>query len=78
MTSTRRDFLKTAAASGGVIAWSFGVPAFLRRAAALAPDAGKPGAKDTLLVVIEFTGVRHRRCTAPARAMNWLSRSIAG
>jgi uncharacterized protein (DUF1501 family) len=56
MTSTRRDFLKTAAASGGVIAWSFGVPAFLRRAAALAPDAGRPGAKDTLLVVIEFTG----------------------
>jgi uncharacterized protein (DUF1501 family) len=56
MTHNRRAFLKTAAASAGVVAWSLHVPAFLRRAAAAAPDAGKPGAKDTILVVVEFTG----------------------
>src|SRR5947209_19774942 len=56
MTHHRRAFLQTAAASAGVVAWSLHVPAFLRRAAAAAPDAGKPGARDTILVVVEFTG----------------------
>src|SRR5688572_8647807 len=52
MTPTRRLFLQ----SGGLVAWSLTAPAFLNRTAHAAPPAGKPGAKDTLLVVIELTG----------------------
>jgi uncharacterized protein (DUF1501 family) len=55
MSLNRRSFLKTSAAAG-VVAWSLNVPAFLRRAAAAAPASDKPGGKDTVLVVIEFTG----------------------
>ncbi len=54
MSQNRRDFLKLT--SAGVVAWGLNVPAFLSRAAAFAPDSGKPGGKDTVLVVIEFTG----------------------
>lgn len=55
--SNRRDFLKfTSAAGGSLIAWGAGVPSFLTRTAAAAPDAGKAGAKDTILVVVELTG----------------------
>lgn len=32
------------------------VPAFLARTALAAPDAGKPGAKETILVVVQLTG----------------------
>jgi uncharacterized protein (DUF1501 family) len=51
MTS-RRDFLKTSTLLG------FGatVPTFLGRTALAAPVAGKPGAKDTILVVVQLTG----------------------
>src|SRR5258708_35172172 len=56
MSQNRRDFLKATAASAGVVAWGLNVPAFLSRAAALAPTSDKPGSKDTVLVVIEFTG----------------------
>jgi uncharacterized protein (DUF1501 family) len=51
MTS-RRDFLKTSTLLG------FGatVPAFLGKTALAAPAAGKPGAKDTILVVVQLTG----------------------
>ncbi len=50
--SDRRDFLKTSTLLG------FGgtVPAFLGRTAAAAPAAGKPGARDTVLVVVQLTG----------------------
>jgi uncharacterized protein (DUF1501 family) len=54
MPHNRRDFLKLT--SAGVAAWGLNVPAFLSRAAALAPASDKPGGKDTVLVVIEFTG----------------------
>ncbi len=49
---TRRDFLTTSALLG------FGatVPAFLGRTALAAPNADKPGAKDTVLVVVQLTG----------------------
>jgi uncharacterized protein (DUF1501 family) len=56
MNFTRRDFLKTSAASGSLIAWGLSVPAFLSRTAAAAPVAGKPGAKETILVVVQLTG----------------------
>jgi uncharacterized protein (DUF1501 family) len=50
--STRRDFIKTSALLG------FGatVPTFLGKTAFAAPQAGKPGAKDTILVVVQLTG----------------------
>ena len=54
MSQNRRDFLKLT--SAGVVAWGLNVPAFLSRAAALAPASDKPGGKDTVLVVVEFTG----------------------
>src|SRR5436309_7574437 len=50
--STRRDFLRDSTLLG------FGatVPAFLGRTALAAPSADKPGAKDTVLVVVQLTG----------------------
>ena len=52
MFATRRDFLK----GGSLVAWGLTVPTFLSRTATAAPQAGKAGAKDTLLVVIQLTG----------------------
>jgi uncharacterized protein (DUF1501 family) len=48
----RRDFLK----SSSLLACGLSVPAFLGRTALAAPPAGKPGAKDTILVVVQLTG----------------------
>jgi uncharacterized protein (DUF1501 family) len=50
--STRRDFLRTSTLLG------FGatVPTFLGRTALAAPNADKPGAKDTVLVVVQLSG----------------------
>src|SRR5436305_6413488 len=56
MKPTRRDFLKSSLATGGLVSWGLTVPAFLSRTAAAAPTADKPGAKDTILVVIQLTG----------------------
>src|SRR5262249_52272660 len=56
MIPTRRDFLKTSLAAGGLVAWGLGVPAFLARTARAAPPADRPGARDTILVVIQLTG----------------------
>src|SRR5437016_464849 len=56
MIPARRDFLKSALATGGLVSWGLTVPAFLSRTAAAAPDAGKPGARETILVVVQLTG----------------------
>jgi uncharacterized protein (DUF1501 family) len=56
MNRTRRDFLKTSLATGSLVSWGLTVPTFLSRTAAAAPAAGKPGAKETILVVIQLTG----------------------
>jgi uncharacterized protein (DUF1501 family) len=56
MIANRRDFLKTSLAGAGLVSWSVGTPGFLSRTAAAALAADKPGAKDTILVVIELTG----------------------
>src|ERR1700752_4790567 len=56
MTANRRDFLKSSLAGAGLVTWGLSAPGFLNRTAAAAPAAGKPGAKDTILVVIELTG----------------------
>src|SRR5690349_2692082 len=52
----RRDFLKTSVAGGSLVSWGLTVPAFLGRTALAAPPAGKPGARDTILVVVQLTG----------------------
>lgn len=55
-TSTRRQFLKTSLASGSLIGLGASVPVFVSRTAAAAPEAHQPGAKDTILVVVQLTG----------------------
>ncbi len=56
MTPTRRQFLKSSLAGSSLVAWGLSVPAFLSRTAWAAPAAGRPGAKDTVLVMIQLTG----------------------
>jgi uncharacterized protein (DUF1501 family) len=56
MNPTRRSFLKTTVAGGALVSWGSTVPAFLSRTAAASPSAGQPGAKDTILVVIQLSG----------------------
>src|SRR5438105_372241 len=56
MNATRRDFLKTSLATGSLVSWGLTVPTFLSRTAAAAPAAGTPGARETILVVIQLTG----------------------
>jgi uncharacterized protein (DUF1501 family) len=50
--TNRRDFLKVSSLFG----LGATVPTFLARTALAAPDAAKPGAKDTILVVVQLTG----------------------
>jgi uncharacterized protein (DUF1501 family) len=52
MSLSRRDFLKTSS----LVALGSTVPGFLSRTAAQAPAAGLPGARDTILVVVQLTG----------------------
>jgi uncharacterized protein (DUF1501 family) len=52
MSPTRRDFLKTSS----LVALGSTVPGFISRTAAEAPAADRPGARDTILVVIQLTG----------------------
>jgi uncharacterized protein (DUF1501 family) len=56
MNPTRRAFLQTSLASGSLVAWGLTVPNFLARTAFAAPTSEKPGAKETILVVIQLTG----------------------
>src|SRR5947208_5864954 len=48
--------MKPSLATGSLVSWGLTVPTFLSRTAAAAPTAGKPGAKDTILVVVQLTG----------------------
>src|SRR5579871_5419726 len=56
MNTNRRDFLKSSVAAGSMVAWGLSVPSFLSRTAAATRPADRPGAKDTILVVIQLTG----------------------
>src|SRR5262245_41966664 len=56
MTPNRREFLKTTLGAGSLVSLGLSVPTFLSRTAAAAPLADKPGAKDTILVVVQLTG----------------------
>jgi uncharacterized protein (DUF1501 family) len=49
MNTTRREFLS-------LVSWGLTVPTFLGRTAAAALTADRPGARDTLLVVVQLTG----------------------
>ena len=49
MFSNRRDFLKTS----GLVALGLNAPLFLRRTAAAAPPAGKPGGKETSVAAFD-------------------------
>jgi len=53
---TRRDFLKTSSMVTLGLGSSALLPRFLSRTADAAPLSGKPGAKDTILVVVQLTG----------------------
>ena len=56
MNATRRQFLKTSLAGGSLVSLGSTVPAFLSRTAAAAPEANRPGARDTIVVVVQLTG----------------------
>jgi uncharacterized protein (DUF1501 family) len=56
MIPTRRQFLKSSLAGSSLVAWGLSVPAFLSRTAWAAPTSNRPGAKDTVLVMIQLTG----------------------
>src|SRR5262249_42009599 len=56
MKPTRRDFLKSSLATGGLVSWGLTVPTFLSRTAAAAPAAGKAGPQETLLPGIQLNG----------------------
>ncbi len=56
MNATRRQFLKTSLAGGSLVSLGATVPAFLSRTAAAAPEADRPGTRDTILVVVQLTG----------------------
>jgi uncharacterized protein (DUF1501 family) len=53
---SRRTFLKQSIATTGLIAWGINAPRFLSQTALATPPAGKAGAKDTILVVVQLTG----------------------
>jgi uncharacterized protein (DUF1501 family) len=50
--TNRRDFLKVSS----LVGLGATVPTFLARTALAAPDTSKPGARDTILVVVQLTG----------------------
>lgn len=50
--ASRRDFLK----SSTLIGFGATVPTFVGKTALAAPEASRPGAKDTILVVVQLTG----------------------
>jgi uncharacterized protein (DUF1501 family) len=52
MNLSRRDFLKTSS----LVAMGLSVPAFLHRTAAATRTADQPGARDSILVVVQLTG----------------------
>jgi uncharacterized protein (DUF1501 family) len=56
MTMLRRTFLRQTFASGGLVAYGLSAPQFLARTACAAPNSNAPGARDTILVVVQLTG----------------------
>jgi uncharacterized protein (DUF1501 family) len=52
----RRTFLANSMTAAGIVACGQTAPLFLSRAAAAVPSTHKPGAKETILVVVQLTG----------------------
>ncbi len=52
----RRQFIQAGVATSSVIAWGHTAPAFLSRTALAAAPTSAPGAKETVLVVVQLTG----------------------
>ena len=52
----RREFLKTSAVGSSLIAFDGILPNFIGKTAAQAPTSERPGARDTILVVVQLTG----------------------
>jgi len=52
----RRQFLKVSAAGSSLVAFSGLMPGFLGHTAAQSPTSERPGARDTILVVVQLTG----------------------
>jgi uncharacterized protein (DUF1501 family) len=56
MTLHRRAFLRQTFATSGLVAYGLSAPSFLARTANAARLASTPGARDTILVVVQLTG----------------------
>src|SRR5437868_7491839 len=56
MNPNRREFLRRSLGGGSLVSLGLTVPGFLSRTALAAPASGQPGAKETILVVIQLTG----------------------
>ena len=56
MTMERRTFLRRTFATSGLVAYGLSAPTFLARTAQAAAFADAPGARDTILVVVQLTG----------------------
>ncbi len=56
MNQSRREFLRRSLAGGSLVSLGLTVPGFVSRTAFAAPASDKPGAKETILVVIQLTG----------------------
>jgi uncharacterized protein (DUF1501 family) len=53
---SRREFMQATLTGAGIVAWGQTAPLFLSRTALAAGTTGKPGAKETVLVVVQLTG----------------------
>jgi uncharacterized protein (DUF1501 family) len=56
MRTTRRDFLRFSLAGSSMVALTGIIPNFVGRTAAQTPTAQQPGARDTIVVVVQLTG----------------------
>ncbi|MBI2804123.1 MAG: DUF1501 domain-containing protein [Planctomycetes bacterium] len=56
MQTTRRDFFRFSLTGSSMVALTGAIPNFLGRAVAQTPQAQRPGARDTILVVVQLTG----------------------
>src|SRR5436305_14118237 len=56
MNQTRREFLRRSLAGGSLVSLGLTVPGFVSRTALAAHNSDQPGAKETILVVIQLTG----------------------
>src|SRR5215831_7640871 len=56
MNASRREFLRRSLAGGSLVSLGLTVPGFVSRTAAAAATSESPGAKETILVIVQLTG----------------------